>query len=136
MRRKVALSDVQPSRRTGGETRALLTPESVGAISGFLGVITLRPGEYQSALYHPFSDKFLFVSRGSLVVVVDGEEHLVQELDALFVQRGATHRIENRGDTVALAVYQIAPLAPSPELGHVDVEEPPHPAVRPPSVGG
>ena len=33
-------------------------------------------------------------------------------------------------------VFQIAPLAPSPEVGHVEVEPAPHPDAAPPSVGG
>jgi len=133
---KIAMSDVPPSRRQGGSTRALLTPTSVGAISGFMGTVTLEEGERVAECYHPYSDKFVFVVRGSLKFRVNGEDVRVEENEALLVTRGERHSIENVGQSQALAVYQIAPLAPRPELGHVDTEAVPFPDEAPPRVGG
>ncbi|MFE2108310.1 cupin domain-containing protein [Kitasatospora sp. NPDC059463] len=133
---KVSAADVQPSHRQGGATRALLTPRSVGATAGFLGTHDLGPGEYISEHYHPYSDKYLFVFDGALVVRVNGEEVEVRADEALLITRGQRHRVENRGAVTARAVFQISPLAPAPSLGHVDTEPVPHPEAAPPRVGG
>ncbi|WP_327581131.1 cupin domain-containing protein [Nonomuraea sp. NBC_00507] len=136
MANKISLTDVTPTRRFGCDIRALLTPNSVGSTSGFLGTMNLAPGEIVAAHYHPYSDEYWFVAEGRLSVRIDGEELRAAQGDALFVPRGKEHRIENTGDEPALVVFHIAPLAPSPELGHVDVEPMPFPAAPPPSVGG
>ncbi|GDY31756.1 cupin domain-containing protein [Gandjariella thermophila] len=133
---KVAMSEVTPSRRQGGKTRALLTPTSVSAISGFMGTVTLEDGERVAECYHPYSDKFLFVVRGSLLFRIDGEEVTAGENEALLITRGQRHSIENVGTTQAFVVYQITPLAPRPEWGHVDTEPVPFPDDAPPRVGG
>ncbi|MET9341824.1 cupin domain-containing protein [Nonomuraea sp. NPDC003804] len=134
---KVAMKDVQPSRRLGGSIRPLLTPASVGASSGFLGTMTLDGGEFVAAHYHPYSDEFIFVAHGSVVLRVnDGEELHLDSGEAAMVPKYTPHRIENRGEGQALVVFQIAPLAPSPEVGHVEVEPVPSPVDAPPAVGG
>ncbi|ORT57119.1 cupin domain-containing protein [Streptomyces sp. CB03238] len=133
---RVAVSSVVPSRRQGGSTRALLTPASVGATSGFMGHMELAPGEAVAEHYHPFSDKYLYVIEGSAVVRVNGEEVPLERDEALLITRGQRNRIENRGTVTTRAVFHIAPLAPRPELGHVDTEPVPHPASAPPHVGG
>ncbi|WP_371657975.1 cupin domain-containing protein [Streptomyces sp. NBC_00280] len=130
------MSSVAPSRRQGGSTRALLTPSSVGTTSGFLGHIELAPKEFITEHYHPFSDKYLYLIEGSVVIRVNGESVRLEQDEALFITRGQRHRIENEGNVPARAVFQIAPLAPRPELGHVDTEPVPHPASAPPKVGG
>ncbi|MFI8239128.1 cupin domain-containing protein [Streptomyces sp. NPDC085866] len=133
---RIALSSVAPSHRQGGSTRALLTPSSVGTTSGFLGHIELAPQECITEHYHPFSDKFLYLIEGTVVVRVNDQDVSLEQDEALFVTRGQRHRIENRGDVSARLVFQIAPLAPRPELGHVDTEPVPHPQSAPPKVGG
>ncbi|WBB58143.1 cupin domain-containing protein [Streptomyces sp. WMMC500] len=133
---RVALVDVAPSRRQGGSTRALLTPASVGATSGFLGHLELAPGEVVTEHYHPFSDKYLYLIEGSAVIRVNGEEVPLHSDEALLITRGQRNRIENRGSGVMRAVFHVAPLAPRPELGHVDTEPVPDPGCVPPRVGG
>lgn len=136
MATRIAAADVIPSRRQGGRTRALLTPASVGATSGFMGTIEIDPGEFISEHYHPFSDKYLFLVSGEVVVRLNGEELILRQNEALLITRGQRNRIENRGTATARAVFQITPLAPRPELGHVDTEPVPFPKAGPPKVGG
>lgn len=136
VRLTVANADVAPTRRLGGELRALLTPASVGATAGFMGTITVRPGEYVSEHYHPYSDEFLFVVRGTLDARLDGAHLELAAEDSVMVRRGTRHRLECTGDEDALLVFHIGPLAPRPELGHVDTEPPPHPESPVPRVGG
>lgn len=132
---KIRMQDVPASRRLGADIRFLLTQRSAGATSGFLGTMTLEPGEYVSAHYHPYSDEFVFLAEGSLRMRIDGEELVVERHEAVLVPKGSHHRYENVGETTAFLVFQVAPLAPSPEEGHVEVEPVPQPTAQPPSVG-
>jgi putative monooxygenase len=119
--KKVALRDVAPNRRRGGDIRVLIGPATVGATSGFLGVLTLAPGEFVSEHYHPYSEEFLYVVSGSVTVRVDGEEVPLEQGEGLLVPIGARHRVASP-DGPAVVVFHLSPLAPRPELGHVDTE--------------
>ncbi|GII80980.1 cupin [Sphaerisporangium rufum] len=118
----VAASDVAPNRRRGGDIRILLSPKTVGSTSGFMGVLTLEPGEYVSEHYHPYSEEFLYVERGSLVMTVEGEPVTLSPGQSLMVPKNVRHRLVNEGAETAFVVFHLGPLAPRPELGHVDTE--------------
>jgi putative monooxygenase len=133
---KVSRADARLSTRQGGEIRILLSPISVGSTSGFLGTLDLRAGEYVSGHYHPYSDEYLYVVRGTLTVDTGEETVLVHADEALMLPRTARHRFTNRGAEPVFVVFQIGPLAPSPEVGHVETEPVPNPDGRPPAVGG
>jgi putative monooxygenase len=133
--RKVTAKDVAPNRRRGGDIRVLLSPKTVGSTSGFLGVLTLEPGEYVSEHYHPYSEEFLFVVHGSMVMRVDGEPIRLQASESLMIPKNYRHRLENDGTESALVVFHLSPLAPRPELGHVDTEPLPKAAEPAPEVG-
>ncbi len=120
--RKVAVRDVIANRHRGGEIRVLLSPKTIGAASGFLGVLNLEPGDHVTEHYHPYSEEFLYVVRGRLVVRVDGEPVELNPGEALLVPIKVRHRVENVGEEAAEAVFHLCPLAPSPDLGHVDTE--------------
>ncbi|WP_426514506.1 cupin domain-containing protein [Dactylosporangium sp. McL0621] len=127
----VRLSDATPNRRRGGDLRVLLGPATVGATSGFMGALTLQPGEFVSEHYHPYSEEFLFVVRGEVTVRLNGEPVELGPEESVFVAREARHRVENRGTTEAFVVFHLGPLAPRPELGHVDTEPQPNPGEAP-----
>jgi putative monooxygenase len=135
---KVAERDVAANRRRGGDIRVLLSPKTVGSTSGFMGTLTLEPGEFVSEHYHPYSEEFLYVVRGQLSVRI--ERAVLIELcagEGLMIPIRLRHRVWNPGAAAAQAVFQLSPLAPRPELGHVDTEPPPEDAnVPPPDVGG
>ncbi|WP_181763849.1 cupin domain-containing protein [Streptomyces albidus (ex Kaewkla and Franco 2022)] len=133
---KVAAKDVPSTDRQGGEIKALLTPTSVGATDGFTGTMRIAPGDRVAEHYHPYSDEFVYVVEGALRVSVDGDEQEVASDEAVMFRRGQRHRLVNAGSTAAFLVYHISPLAPRPELGHVDTEKPPNPDSEPPQVGG
>jgi len=122
--RKVAVHEVAASRHRGGEIRVLLSPKTVGATSGFLGVLRLGPGERVTEHYHPYSEEFLYVVRGRLLVRVGGEPVELAAGEALLLSIEARHHVENIGEDTAEAVFHLCPLAPRPELGHVDTETP------------
>lgn len=132
---RVTADDVAPNTRRGGDIRVLLSPKTVGATSGFMGVLTLPPGDHVTEHYHPYSEEFVYVVRGSLVTRVDDSDVHMGPGDALLVPKNARHRLSNIGEDDVVVVFQLCPLAPSPELGHVDTEPPRQPAVPVPDVG-
>ncbi|GHH72166.1 hypothetical protein GCM10017673_26820 [Streptosporangium violaceochromogenes] len=120
---KVSLDKTVVNSRRGGEIRVLLSPKTVGTGSGFMGMLTLRPGEYVSEHYHPYSEEFLYVSRGTMVVRINGEQELVLTADeGMVIPKNVRHRVMNRSETEVFAVFHLCPLAPRPDLGHVDTE--------------
>ncbi|MFF8940593.1 cupin domain-containing protein [Streptomyces paradoxus] len=118
----VSLSDVEPNRRRGGDLRAMLTPASVGATSGFMGVALIDPGDRIGEHYHPYSEEFVYVVCGQLEVDLDGEPHPLRPEQGLLIPVNVRHRFRNVGDVEARLVFHLGPLAPSPPLGHVDTE--------------
>jgi putative monooxygenase len=123
---KIARGDIPPNRRRGGDLRALLTPTTAGATAGFMGVARLEPGEVITEHYHPYSEEFLYVAAGTLLVRLDGEPQEVAAGEAVLIPRDVRHRLLNAGGTAVEIVFFLSPLAPRPELGHVDTE--PYPA--------
>ncbi|MFC7550928.1 cupin domain-containing protein [Plantactinospora sp. GCM10030261] len=132
----VAARDVPADRRRGAELRVLLGPRTVGSTSGFMGVATLEPGERIAEHYHPYSEEFLYVARGEIVVDLDDVPTPLAAGEALYVPVYARHRLRNTADTTAEVVFHLGPLAPRPELGHVDTEAGPVPAPAGPPPGG
>ena len=133
---KIAKDDVLSNTRRGGDIRVVLGPKTAGATTGFLGTLTLVPGEFVSEHYHPYSEEFLYVISGSMTVRVDGEPIQVNAGEGLLVPMNVRHRVENDSEAPAECVFHLCPLAPRPELGHVDTEELVNPDAPHMSVGG
>ncbi|GGV18861.1 MULTISPECIES: cupin domain-containing protein [Streptomycetaceae] len=131
--RIVHVDDAAPNRRRGGDIRAMLTPTVSGATSGFMGLAIIQPGDRIGEHYHPYSEEFVYVVSGDLEVDLDGVTHPLKPDQGLMIPINMRHRFRNVGDTEARMVFHCGPLAPRPELGHVDTEEtleagPPEPA--------
>jgi putative monooxygenase len=133
--RKVSVTDVEANRRRGGDIRVTLSPKTVGSTSGFGGVLTLAAGEVVTEHYHPYSEEFLHVTAGTLEMRLDGVPLRLGAGDSLLVPIGVRHRLVNVGDGDATAVFHLSPLAPRPELGHVDTETPADTSQPQPTVG-
>ena len=118
-------ADTAPNRRRGGDIRVLLSPASVGSTAGFMGTLTLEPGEIVTEHWHPYSEEFLYCQEGDVLVTLDGEERRLTGESAVHIPIGVRHRIVNDSATTATFVFLCGPLAPRPELGHVDTELPP-----------
>jgi putative monooxygenase len=134
--RKISLGEVPANRRRGGDLRVLLSPKTVESTTGFLGGVTLMPGDVVTEHYHPYSEEYLYVVRGTLVLTLDGEAVELGADEAVLVPKNVRHRLTNPGREPAFAVFHLCPLAPRPELGHVDTEEPARPAEENAAVGG
>jgi quercetin dioxygenase-like cupin family protein/ribosome-associated toxin RatA of RatAB toxin-antitoxin module len=118
----VAMAGIPPNRRRGGEIRVVLGPATVGSTSGFMGIAVLEPGESIAEHFHPYSEEFLYVVSGQLTVDLDGNPVAVATDHGLLIPRNARHRLRNAGPVQARAIFHLGPLAPRPELGHVDTE--------------
>ncbi|MBO2445602.1 cupin domain-containing protein [Actinomadura barringtoniae] len=132
---KITAQDVAANRRRGGDIRVLLSPKTVASTSGFFGVLTLEAGEFISEHRHPYSEEFLYVVRGSLLMRIEGRPIRLEPGDSLMVPINERHRLENDGDHQAFVVFHLSPLAPRPDLGHVDCEPLPNPDEAAPHVG-
>lgn len=114
--------EVAPNTRRGGDVRVLLSPADVGSTSGFAGILRLAPGAAVAEHYHPYSEEYLLVSSGELTVDLNSEPRTVGCGEGLFIPREIRHRLRNMAAEEAVATFFLSPLAPRPELGHVDTE--------------
>ncbi len=126
--RIVHVDEAPPNRKRGGELRPMLTPGAVGSTSGFMGLAIVRPGERIKEHYHPYSEEFVYVVCGRLEVDLDGTTHPLSPDHGLMIPPYVRHRFRNTGDSDVRMVFHLGPLAPRPDLGHVDTEQDPAPA--------
>jgi putative monooxygenase len=117
------VDETAADNRRGGDVRTLLSPKSVGSTSGFMGVATIPAGDWISEHYHPYSEEFIYVCSGSLTADLDGEPQTVNFGEALYIPVNVKHRLRNEGEEDAFIVFHLGPLAPRPDMGHVDTEE-------------
>ena len=132
----VSRSAMPENRRRGGDIRVLLSPATVGSTAGFFGTLRLEPGEVVTEHWHPYSEEFLYCVSGSVTLRLDGEAVALGAEQAVHIPIGVRHRIENDGGVPAEFVFACGPLAPRPELGHVDTEPTPAAAAVPAPVAG
>ena len=119
----VSIHDVAPNRRRGGDIRTVLSPATCGAKAGFMGTLTLLPGEVVTEHWHPYSEEFIYCVRGGITIRLNGIEQPLRAESGVHVPIGVRHRLMNTGDDEAFFVFTLGPLAPRPDLGHVDTEE-------------
>jgi putative monooxygenase len=117
------VEETPADNRRGGDVRTLLSPKTIGSTSGFMGVATIPAGDWISEHYHPYSEEFIYVCSGTLTADLDGEPQTVNADEALFIPINVKHRLRNEGDEEAFIVFHLGPLAPRPDMGHVDTEE-------------
>jgi putative monooxygenase len=132
----VTPESITPNTRRGGEIRTMLSPGTVGSTSGFMGTATIAPDDYVSLHRHPYSEEFILLVEGDIEVQTDNADEAVR-LSAgqgVLVPVQTPHRLRNAGPGTAFLVFHLGPLAPRPELGHVDLEE--HVSPAEPAVAG
>jgi putative monooxygenase len=112
-----------PDTRRGGDIRTLLSPRTVGSTSGFMGVATIAGGDWIAEHYHPYSEEFVYVVTGTVTAELDGVAHEIPSRHGVCIPVGVRHRLRNLTDSDAEIVFHLGPLAPRPELGHVDTEQ-------------
>ena len=117
-----SVEETPADTRRGGEVHTLLSPKTVGSTSGFMGVATIGAGDKISEHYHPYSEEFVYVVRGNIIARLDGVRNEVRAGQALYIPINARHRLMNEGTEPAFIVFHLGPLAPRPDMGHVDTE--------------
>ena len=117
-----SMHDCPADTRRGGDIRTVLSPKTVGSTSGFMGVATIAPGDKITEHYHPYSEEFLFLVRGNIIARLDGERHEIKAGEGLLIPINVKHRLMNEGQEEAFLIFHLGPLAPRPDIGHVDTE--------------
>lgn len=133
---KFSADQAEANTKRGGDIRVTLSPKTVGCTSGFGGVMSLVPGDHVTEHYHPYSEEFIHVVAGELEMTLDGQPVRLAAGDSLLVPIGVRHRLVNIGEVTAHCAFHLSPLAPRPELGHVDTEPAQHPQAANPQIGG
>lgn len=72
-----------------------------------LVVMSLLPGEDIGLEVHEIVDQFIRVEKGVGKVVMNGEEHLIKDGDALVVPAGTMHNVINLSEDQPLKLYTI-----------------------------
>lgn len=132
---------IPSNTRRGGEVRTMLSPGTVGSTSGFMGTAIIEAGDYVSLHRHPYSEEFILLVQGDIEVQTDNENEAVRlsSGQGAMIPKETPHRLRNTGADRAFLVFHLSPLAPRPELGHVDLEEhiqPGEPAAAGTAPGG
>ena len=90
----------------------LLSPKTVETTTGFMGTLTLAPGEVLGTHYHPYSDKYAYVIEGEIVIENNEQSVTARAETAIFLPKTVLHRLHNRGTVTATLVFFCTPLAP------------------------
>ena len=72
-----------------------------------LVVMSLKPKEEIGMEVHQQVDQFFRIEEGQAKVMIDGEEHLVGDGDAIIVPAGSQHNVINNSETEDLKLYTI-----------------------------
>jgi len=72
-----------------------------------LVVMSLKPGEDIGEEVHDNVDQFFRVEEGDAKVVIDGQEHMVEEDMVIIVPAGSLHNVINTSLTETLKLYTI-----------------------------
>lgn len=72
-----------------------------------LVLMSLKPGEEIGLETHGENDQFLRFEGGDGKVLIDGNEYLVADGDAVIVPAGAEHNVINVSDSEELKIYTI-----------------------------
>lgn len=117
----VDLADVAPIVQRGGELRVLITPKRAASRHHIFGQAVLAPGEVIAEHAHDYGEESLYVVRGTGVLLADGEAQQLQPGRAALIPASIAHEVRNTGGETLELIFASAPLAPTAEVGHRDV---------------
>ncbi|TRZ51661.1 cupin domain-containing protein [bacterium] len=72
-----------------------------------LVLMCLQPNEEIGMEVHQYTDQFFRIEAGEGKVIIDGEEHIIKDGDAIVVPAGANHNVINTSATNQLKLYTI-----------------------------
>lgn len=109
---------------SGAARKYLMSLPPLDSIEIFLGEFDVGASSGDLPYSHGDSQEFLFVSRGSVVVEVDGKEYLLHEGDILEYRSSQLHRTYNAGEVLAEVLWIVSPVTVSAadlKVGHTGV---------------
>lgn len=72
-----------------------------------LVVMSLLPGEEIGLEVHEITDQFFRIEKGEGKVIINGEEKILKEGDAIVVPAGAQHNVINTSQTTKMKIYTV-----------------------------
>ncbi len=119
----VSVEDCEPVTYRGGDVRTLLGPEDArGRPQASWAWRRLRRATGSASTTTRYSEEFIYVVSGKIDAQLDGKSNAVSARHGLLIPMNIRHRLVNDGDEDAFLVFHLGPLAPRPDLGHVDTE--------------
>lgn len=82
--------------------KVLYTSEHVQLV-----LMSLKPGEEIGAETHKNNDQFFRIESGSGKCIINGNEYIVTDGDAIIIPAGALHNVINTNDSKELKMYTI-----------------------------
>lgn len=114
MRGHIVRAGEAPLRSLSGGlgTSTQFVDSSIGSSAVDVRVNRLVPGGEGSYHMHPMSENIYYLLSGSLVLRLDGIDHVLQSGDVAFIPPGVPHSPRNDGDdeAVLLEVYAPTPV--------------------------
>ncbi len=98
---------------SGSARKFLMSPLPMEAMEIFLGEFDPGASSGDEAYCHGDSQEFLFVSRGTVAIELDGKTILLEEGDIIEYRSSQMHRTYNAGDTVAEVLWIVSPVTVS-----------------------
>lgn len=115
-------NDVPAITGRGGEIRVVISPKSVQSTQMIMGVSKLPVGEKVTAHVHDYGEECFYVLKGTGIIHMEQHGSIpFNQGDAVLVPKGVPHSIENTGNDVMEVVFAVAPLAPTPDIGHREI---------------
>jgi mannose-6-phosphate isomerase-like protein (cupin superfamily) len=93
----------------GSTIREFLNPDNSAFKNQSLAEATLAPGQSTAEHYHPLAEEIYFVTSGSGLMKLDGQEREVGVGDAIAIPNGVRHKITNTGTTDLVFLCCCAP---------------------------
>lgn len=119
---KISLHDVEAISNRGGNLKILISPKTSTSAHLVMGYSKLKNGEELKRHIHDYSDEVFFVLNGSGLLRTNEGDIKFKQFDAVHVPKKTTHTIINNGDQDMEVIFCVSPLAPSPELGHRELD--------------
>ncbi len=73
-----------------------------------VGIYRMGPNQYHPRHHHPAGAEFYFITEGSCLVTVDGEEHEAAAGTAIYLPEGTVHAVRTRPDESVTILYGFA----------------------------
>lgn len=103
----------------GGEMHIVTSPKTTGSKEVVMGRSRLPGYEKVKPHVHDYSEETFFVIKGRGKIYMQGHGDVEFSVgDSILVPKGVVHWIENTSEETMEVIFAVAPLAPSPELGH------------------